>query len=407
MSNSDLTLNPGRTYGWPSRDSCRTSLLLLLASVSLIFMLGCGAPEASSLVASHWTTASDSTGFRPISGGVDICATCIDVQVMAVLGDTSGDGYVVQHTEAVVRDRLGRFWVGQQAGSIRVFDRSGTFIKQVGRPGQGPLEFVSPQPVYADAEGLVHIVDAGNLRESIVDKDFALVRDGRLPARFGAIAKIGDADGYVINGWIGTTDAVGMPIHIVRGQELERSFGLAGSSVGSTLDPFTIRRILAVDRQDRIFSTEVYEYTIEAWDSAGHRLQGWKGAALNARTPSPGRWTIESPPPSRIEGMQVDDAGRLWILSVQVKENWRELMDEELLPTGQLALRMKPGYSSTSLYSSRIEVLDLNSGSLIASRDYPNIFVAFIGDSLLLETIEEKSGTPRLAVWRADFIEPS
>ena len=60
-----------------------------------------------------------------------------------------------------------------------------------------------------------------------------------------------------------------------------------------------------------------------------------------------------------------------------------------------------PGDSSTldSIYESRLDVIDLQSGMVVARAQLPGAFETFVGDGLLLQ-YRELPNAERLAVWR-------
>lgn len=67
---------------------------------------------------------------------------------------------------------------------VRVFDaRSGEHLRDIGKRGSGPGEFNLPRDVAVGRNGQLYVVDGGNFRVQIFD------RDGRYQQSFGAVGK--------------------------------------------------------------------------------------------------------------------------------------------------------------------------------------------------------------------------
>jgi len=74
--------------------------------------------------------------------------------------------------------------VGSDQHRIRVFDaRSGQHLLDIGRRGSGPGEFNLPRDVAVGKDGQLYVVDGGNFRVQIFD------RQGRYLQSFGAVGK--------------------------------------------------------------------------------------------------------------------------------------------------------------------------------------------------------------------------
>ena len=70
-----------------------------------------------------WTDVVDSTSFRILVESPTLCEDCVAFERVVVLGDTVGPGYT-EASDLVLRDRLGRYWVGQR-DFLKVYDESG------------------------------------------------------------------------------------------------------------------------------------------------------------------------------------------------------------------------------------------------------------------------------------------
>ena len=372
--------------------------LLPLAVALAGWLAACDAPDSHR----DLTTLQDSTATVEIFESSAMCADCITVDRVVALGDTAGPGYITWSRYAAVDD-AGNYWVGQQQeGVIKVWDAEGRFLRQVGRRGDGPMEFHRPAPVRTDSEGRVHIVDLDIGRETIVNADFSYHSDRLLdPGGSHLAVPLGDDGRYLLNRARMTTQRVAMPLHIVDGPNVLHSFDRMAGLDAPGFSP----RILAVDRQKRIYSAHADYFLIQVWSDSGRRILGLSGPVLNEREPSREPWSPDNPPRNRIFAMQVDDQQRLWVISSARKDDWQDRMDYRVMPNGRVAY-VAIDDDMKAIYEMRIDLIDLANGSLIATRRHDALFEAFIGNGLVIETVENERDFPEMVVWRLGFAEP-
>ena len=73
-------------------------------------------------------------------------------------------------------DRYGRFWLFEgQAQELRVFDSTGSFVRTVGRKGEGPGEFNQVIGMAWGPDEHLWLVDPSNNRLSVVDTTGAAI----------------------------------------------------------------------------------------------------------------------------------------------------------------------------------------------------------------------------------------
>jgi hypothetical protein len=73
--------------------------------------------------------------------------------------------------------------IDPQAGVVTVFDGDGTFVRQLGGPGQGPGEFVNPMAMTWDPRGDLWIADPFIRRYSVFNEDGSFVKTVPRPIR--------------------------------------------------------------------------------------------------------------------------------------------------------------------------------------------------------------------------------
>ncbi len=168
MANSSHLLVSGAVGGARRRDS----------NLALGLALLCGATVScsESLEFADWTI--------PVEEGVRVVGYAevpraeregrlIETALELVIGDRGevDPRYAFGRPIDVVVDRSGQIYVvDNQASGVTVFDAEGTFVRSLGRQGQGPGEFQSPVAVVA-AEDIVVIGDTANSRLSHWDME--------------------------------------------------------------------------------------------------------------------------------------------------------------------------------------------------------------------------------------------
>ena len=378
------------------------SLAAFATLVALGLFLACGEPDEPSRA--HWTDVSDSTEVRLIRESESLCEDCITLEQVLIMGDTIGDGYL-REAFHMVRDSAGNYWFGQYE-AVKVFDAAGEYVGEVGRAGEGPLEWDYAMPVHTDPEGRVHIFDNGNLRHSVVGPDFALIEDERLPGFIHAVRPLGNVERWVLNMGHPTSDARDLPLHILQGPEITGSFGgrivLANDRSAST----QFHRIITTDAADRTFSSPIYRsYEIEVWSDTGRRITGFLEPEFNDPPRDPeAPESANNPPASTIRALRVDSEDRLWVLSWRLRDDWLDMMDERQGPGGRLRLEMKPDYQAIDRFYGQIDVIDLTTATVIArTRMEGVVLVDFLGEGELWSGEFSGPGHLRAGIWEIGF----
>ena len=311
--------------------------------------------------------------------GAAPCDDCIEFAHVTSLGsDELGPGYLVDRgtMENVVRDGQGNYWVGQNE-EIKVFDPDGAFVRTVGRRGDGPMEFGRAAPMHVDSAGRVHVFDPLNLRISVIGPDWTLAEEKKLPTWVSAEAPVDDGDRYVVQASIEEPGSEGMPLQIIDGTGVLKSFGSGDdpspespeSLVPDLQESLVPVLHLAVGPEGSVFAARMAEYVIEAWSREGVRLGALRGEPqLNADNsiPSP-----DDPPPNFIGDIHVDRGGLLWV-SLHILRPDHVLLD----PSGDVSSERPPDFY-IRIYQVRLDVIDLTTCTLVASHlhDQPLILL--------------------------------
>ena len=363
----------------------------------LIGIVGCGpqTPDASSFFSEECQLA------RTVA---DSCTSCIQLDPATTLGATDDAGFLTDRGTLgdIVRDDRGRYWVGQR-DQVKLFDSTGIFLGAVGRAGQGPMEFAFAQPMHTDSLGRVHVFDNRNARVSVIAPDLTLHEERRLPATAVlAMSPVADGNRYAIQTWL--PERLGFPIHIVRDGEIANSFGAGPESEHGVegLSSFTAQRRLTTGPRGNIFSSHYYDYIIEAWSEDGLRLGRLNGPVLHDGPRTPGPWTWENPPWNQIHDIMVDASYRAWIVFRYRRPDWRDGMVELPGPRGQVVLVPVDGRLS-SYYHSRIDVVDLQTCTTLASRWHDGVLMTFVAEDMVSEVTWDDDGREVVKIWRLTY----
>ena len=336
----------------------------------------------------------------------DSCTSCIQLDPATTLGATDDAGFLTDRGTLgdIVRDDRGRYWVGQR-DQVKLFDSTGIFLGAVGRAGQGPMEFAFAQPMHTDSLGRVHVFDNRNARVSVVAPDLTLYEEKRLPATAVlAMTPVADGNRYAIQAWLPDPERIGFPIHIVSDGEVANSFGAGPESEHDVegLSSFTAQRRLTTGPRGNIFSSHYYDYIIEAWSEDGLRLGRLNGPVLHDGPRTPGPWTWENPPWNAIYDIMVDASYRAWIVFRYRRPDWRDGMVELPGPGGQVVLAPVDGRLS-SYYHSRIDVVDLQTCTTLASRWHDGVLMTFVEEDMVSEVTYDDDGREAVKVWRLTY----
>lgn len=389
-----------RPYGY------RAHATLFAWLIGLTFLTA--ACDRPSLRSSAWRERPDSVGYRSITGIASACTNCIELSSMVILGADKGVGFLEDNGPfgSVVRDREGRYWVGQK-NAVKVYAPNGEFVATVGRRGQGPLEFEFAEPIQVDASGMVHVIDLRLGRVTIVRPDFTRDSDHKIEGQFDRIAALpGDGNQYVIAKLIATPDRLGLPLHVVSGMDVLRSFGLTPRADTSAVTPAKSLRQIAVTPDGYVLSSMLDEYLVEAWTKGGARVAGFELPGLNSTVVRSGvLWSVDNPPPNVVGAIAAYDDRHAVVITHHRRPNWKDFVVERVTGNGTPYLTPADG-NVPSIYRSRVDMLDLNTASVVASTWHEGYLLRMIERDVITRVDYNSDGAPTLAVLKLTFRVP-
>ncbi len=348
-----------------------------------------------------WHERRDSSAFTTIENGRARCDSCVVLESVALLGTLDGPGYLEDNgpLDHVVRDGLGRYWVGQRGG-VKIFSGTGQFVARVGRRGQGPMEFDFAQPVYLDSTGLMHLADVRMGRETLVTPELTLHSDRRLVDGFDGIAPLPGLGGrYVVSKWIAAPERIGLPLHVFDGSEIIASFGRSPRMDTMAATPASTLRRVAVTPDGYVLSGTLDQYLIEVWTADGQRITGFELPGLNEAAVEPGVWAEDNPPPNLLVDLRMRGERTLVVLTRHRRPNWRELVVERVSRSGVPYLDAIDGHVA-SVYRSRIDLLDLDVARVVASEWHDGYLLKLLEDDLISSLEYGAEGEPYVRLLR-------
>lgn len=327
------------------------------------------------------------------------CSTCIIVaRKVNTLGTADSIGYIRSGIHGVAVDGLGRFWVLSGEGPPLVFDSTGNFVREVGRLGRGPGEFVRPLSAVPVSGDSVLVVDGALRRATVVSASLAPGRVVQLPDVLRPLIVVTWPSLVVANGTIGTPSSIGWPLHLVAFDAIEArvvsSFGPDSGEVRPFEGP-TLHQQLTRPRSGSFWSADILRYRLSRWSTTGDRL-----ATLERRPgwfSTPSRFWIgnpQTPPPPAISAIAQDDDGLLWVFVRIPAPTWREVWPH--------AAEREYRYNELQLekmFHTTIEVIDPSAKRVVARLTLPYWIIESMPGNRAAAYTVDSNGVPHVDIF--------
>ena len=263
---------------------------------------------------------------------------------------------------------------------IRVFNRGGGFMRTTGRGGQGPGEFAQLSAITFDGLDTLHAF--GNAHW-VFDAAGRHVRTVSTPGYLWVRRALRLRDGtYVLVAAGESGTAAGQPFHVTNGSgSIVASFGRPSRVLARS--EWTEMRALVQSTDDAFIAASANSYRLEEWSTSGRLKRVLRREAGWFRDWSSWDLRTSQPPPPRLLGLAYDRSGRIWTLSVVPSARWIAPKQSG----GEIRRLSVADLQET--YDSVIEVIDSNSGRLIASARVSQMFVALIAPGIAVENVED------------------
>lgn len=328
----------------------------------------------------------------------DMCTDCISLTFKVRLGDEQ-NGFITEENSTAIMMADGAFVVLGRNGPPPVFDENGRFRRLVGRRGGGPGEFRSPLSVTLMADDSLAVFDRSLGRVSVFSPTLEFVRSFQINGRvYGGVHL---ADGTVIlNANIATREQAGLPLHTVSLADghIVKSFGAIGSSTFNARSPGgSMWRPTTTDGQ-HVWIGRRTRYTLESWGASG-ALRTVLERRVSWFEPYAGQEPLDRSRPPRpfVQAIHIDDRNHLWVIARVGAPDWDEHL-QDIPSLGQL--RYQPE-SFDGVWDTRIEIIQLPQGTVLASQHFPEYVAGFAHNHELIVYGggELPTGEPIVHIW--------
>jgi hypothetical protein len=326
------------------------------------------------------------------------CSDCrIQLDRIASIGD-EGAGYVGDPWSVQLWQGMWAVTHMAKPGSISLYSRSGQFLKDIGRRGEGPGEYkmAGRSSVRGDT---LFVYDPDLQRVTyytVSDKPAGSFSVGVRSARAMDVLK----DGRILfNGLVRTTASAAYPLHITSRNTTVRSFGASRPTVDPTR-PHAHLRASSVMPDGTILTARFTEYVLEQWDVDGRKIAEWRrNASWFAPHGKGGVRSPTEPPNPLIEAVYVDANMLAWVMISVPDKAWKNAV------TQRGVLQGRPIYeaSNNEYMDALIEVIDLRSGRLIARIQTDARALTASAYGVLVTGAETVNGV-RLDLWRPQLM---
>jgi hypothetical protein len=118
-------------------------------------------------------------------------------------------------------------------------------------------------------------------------------------------------------------------------------------------------------------------------------------------------WDRRSKPRSRIRDIALDDEGRLWVLLARARGDWESRLSEVPRIAGPVSARAMRGVRPVDqLYDGVLEVLDAETGNVLATRDVAGNVLGFAAPGVIYEQGEDPAGLVTMRLSRVSLSRP-
>ena len=334
-----------------------------------------------------------------------LCTSCrIEFEHVARIGSLDGPDAIGQ-PQGVVRDSRGRLYLMQSPGSyeIVVFDSTGDFLRTIGNQGEGPGEFKRVTAMWVAPGDTLHVMDPGNRRHTVLAPDYSLVRSQQLEARWFFNRVVFFEGGEIaVNANLPTSLGAGFPLHLIdRRGRVRLSFGSEDQLYiypGQEDEFSQMSRSLSLAAQEGMFwSAPFNRYVLELWDTTGrlHRRYTRNVDWFEPWDHQPGI-TEDGPGNPQLQDIHEDRLGRLWVMVRVGDRRWRRSV-EPYISEGRKFFRPT---RFEGVWDTVVEVIQPESGRLIASGRSEAPLFQFLDDSHAWGMHITEEGVPQIDVWR-------
>lgn len=314
------------------------------------------------------------------------CASCYARGVpIAVISSEAATGAIRSKPRAVRMDPAGRIWVISDSTPLRVYKPDGQFMGMVGELGTLPRQYRWPVDVMWTPGDSMLVFEGVRSPALLLSPDWKFVRRVHLPAQLRAGAVLSWPNAVLAHGVMWNATRPAPPVHLVSfdtyGAEILHSYGKPrATELMSGVDVH-----FAAAGQD-VITAPASRYLLQRWNARGELQQSWERRAWwfqEADKSGIGSAT-EAPSPA-IAGLDFSKDSLLWVYTHVPAPNWRSAWRAGTVEYERL-------------YRTRVEVIDLARGRVVARGDLNGMVVSVLGNGRIALLSPGQPGLPKLSV---------
>lgn len=326
------------------------------------------------------------------------CNACrITVQHIATIGDSSGPG-ILTGPPLQVAAVGSKGYVVFDGEVPKLFGVSGSFIRTIGRKGQGPGEVIPPVlPIPIPGDSLL-VLQPLRGRATVYSPNYEYVREVKLPGQFGRYLEPWVwPDSVLMVGTVHTPQSYGYPLHLISLSGSEGSVIASGGPDEVRVDERGYVAGFASGRSTWLVKNGTY--VLQRWGNDLNLLETIQ------RTPE--WWSKEylpggnaSTPPSSVVERVLADGDLLWVFVRIPNRRWREAWPAgtpTLDSTGHIRGEQEaPDFGK--LYSTLVEVVDPTRRAVITRARFSYPILHLMERRRAAAYIPRRDGTPQIHV---------
>lgn len=339
------------------------------------------------------------TVIRDCSGD---CA--LEIEELVTLGDTTGatDGFVGRPA-ALLRRPDGSFLLADRLdpGALKLFSAEGTFVRRVGRRGEGPGEYQIVQFLLVLPGDSIEVLDLAQQRSTVLAPDLTVARTTpSVPVTAETLPL--DSSRYVIARHMNVPERAGWPLHLVSpGEGIVKSFG-AEPRMTETRSSDLFYRQLARGSSTEFWAAHLTQYVLERYDESGTLISRLRREVdwfpPHDDFPSVGP---DDPPSPGLRALHVDADGYVRVVISVPDPEWRDALTPAVDRFGQEGY----DYRRSSLYDTVVEVIDPERSIIVGEARIDAAVLGFTPGGLLYALEEAGNLEPYVRVWRVSGLE--
>ncbi|HKS06435.1 MAG TPA: 6-bladed beta-propeller [Gemmatimonadaceae bacterium] len=304
----------------------------------------------------------------------------------------------------MARDSRGRIYVtwqnyGHGPELVAVYDSSGRFLQELGRKGKGPGEFEYPVTINVGRGDRIFIWDIDR-RATLFDADYRFVRQHIQSA--GTLLVLA-GDRQILGASALDRDGRPAPITVVD------SIGNHVAAFGASNEPlpdaeaWRWNRVVGSAGSDAVWTFFPDRYRLERWSLSGALTRVFVRTPAWFARPTTARAIIhrgEEPTPEP-RAVREDSNGRLWYFASVAARDWRAALGQAKTTPGRPTIF--PNVNRSQSYDTVIDVIDVKTGTLLASQRVDAYLQFFLADGLIAGFREDRDGQPFIDIWRVQL----